>query len=59
MQTEPVEAPDLIPPTEEVRRLLAIRASEANRLQRLLRLALQRDRDQERLHGQQEGAAHA
>jgi hypothetical protein len=41
--------PDLIPPTEEVRRHLARHATEAVRLRKLLRLAVCRDRDEERL----------
>jgi hypothetical protein len=43
------EPSDLIPPTAEVRRLLALRASEAARLRRLLRLAVLRDRDAARV----------
>jgi hypothetical protein len=40
---------DPIPPTDVVRHRLALVATEANLLQRLLRLVLQRDREAQRL----------
>jgi hypothetical protein len=43
--------PDPIPPTEVVRQLLALRCTETARLRQLLRLAVRRDRDAERLSG--------
>jgi hypothetical protein len=53
------DEPDLIPPTDEVRRHLARSATETNRLRRLLRLAVRRDREVERRQARErEGVGH-